>query len=255
MNFSSQDSVNYLRAAAATVGLIKPQACTIMIPVFDETAALRFSAHYFSSLGITPLYVLDSKKIERKAEVEKIVGNKVAIYENPKTYVEANYDRLVAQSPTDMIVRIDCDEILSVEALKFVQRFSSEGGRGIVGFDRRQLRISDGRFEALDWQPYQDIQWRLINRRKVTFDFALHTAGIHVPALQRVRAPLEAVIYHLDFLFNNVGERGKKNARYMNAGMKESMMERFTYDKRAENWIKFDDPVLVKSHTKFLALE
>lgn len=131
---------------------------TILIPVYDETTALAFSKFYFDSIGQRPLYVLDSKKAFRQKEVEEIVQQAVPIYSNSGQCIEAGYEQLVTQAPTDWIFRVDCDEIPTLEALAFCRDSIRRVRSGIGLFDRRQLRWHEGTLEEINWPDYKDAQ-------------------------------------------------------------------------------------------------
>ena len=212
------------------------QEFTILVPVYAETTALAFSKFYFDALGAKVLYVLDSKKASRLSEVENLVRQSVPTYENPGSYLEFGYDKLVAKAPTDWILRIDCDEVPTPEMLSFCNDFIRHGRRGIGMFDRRQLRWHENTLQEMDWADYHEVQSRFFNRSRVKFDHTLHTPGIKVPILGRIKAPVLAKILHLDFVFNSHSDRVNKSARYELAGQVKSVSNYYRAHPDTHNW-------------------
>jgi hypothetical protein len=197
---------------------------TIIIPIFEETAALAFSKFYFDRLGLHPIYALDSKRIARRDEVEKLLNCQVKIYQNSGQCIEASYDKLAALSPTDWILRIDCDEVPNTEMLRQCARFIAHPLDAYCGFDRDDLIWRQDHFERLQYAPlFVDNQFRLFNRRKVKFIGKIHTPGFYVPKwkvpfIPIWNAPLKARIYHLQRVFILAQQRVEKVARYNGAG-------------------------------------
>ncbi len=195
------------------------QDFTILIPVFEETSALEFSIYFFQRMGVRPLYVLDSKRRDRKPEVEKLVGNAVPIYENNdgKT-AEANFDKLISVSPTDWILRVDCDEVPNQEALAYCKQFMQSRSRGTVGFERPQLYFANDRLQAVADQDYNatiaSVQWRFFNRKTVKVDRRIHTPGYKLPLWGKTVAPLPASLFHLEWVFTTPQGRAEKSVRY-----------------------------------------
>jgi hypothetical protein len=189
---------------------------TIIIPFYRETTALQFSRFYFDSLRIKPIYVLDSKQIARRKEAEDILGQPVAVYNNPGGFVEAHFDRLAALAPTDWILRIDCDEAPNPALLEHCARFVKRPTSNLCGFDRDDLLWRGNRFQRLKYSPlFFDSQFRLFNRRQVKFISETHTPGYHVPKwkvplVPLWHGPLNARIYHLQRTFEPAEKRAAR---------------------------------------------
>ena len=204
---------------------------TVLIPVFKETEALKFSKDYFSELGITPQYALDSKRKSRQAEVERCVGRAVPVFENPENCIEANFRRFAALSPTDWILRIDCDEVPSLAALSFANQFATNSNWKIAGFPRIEC-VPSGATLAADVTPgFQHFtkfpQYRLFNRKRVWFRSGIHTPGYYLPRIQKAEAPPQACLYHLEYVFTSEQERDEKQKRYEAAGQSGSQNDDF----------------------------
>ena len=199
-------------------------AFTIIVPVFEETDALVFSNFYFSKLGLQPIYALDSKRLSRRAEVEKLLNRTVAIYENPGNCIEASYQNLASLSPTDWLLRIDCDEVPNHAILQYCANFVTYPTDAYCGFDRDDLIWREGHVEKIKYAPlFVDTQFRLFNRSRVKFLSRIHAPGFHVPKwklpfLPGWNAPRAARLYHLQRIFITPEQREEKLARYNAAG-------------------------------------
>ena len=220
---------------------------TIIVPVFEETDALTFSNFYFNKLGLHPIYALDSKRISRRAEVEKLLGRSVAIYENPGNCIEASYQNLAALSSTDWVLRIDCDEIPNQAMLEHCARFTMHPTDAYCGFNRDDLIWRDTHFERLNYAPlFVDTQFRLFNRTKVKFLNRIHTPGFHVPKwklpfLPDWNAPRKARLYHLQRVFITPQQRAAKLARYNAAGQDQQFNSWSARPDESFSWRSFDD--------------
>lgn len=220
---------------------------TIIVPVFEETDALAFSNFYFTERGLAPIYALDSKRIARRGEVEKILGRKVEIYQNPGTCIEASYQALASLSPADWVLRIDCDEVPNQLMLEHCNRFTQHPSDAYCGFDRDDLIWRGGRFERLKYAPlFVDTQFRLFNRTKVQFVSRIHTPGFHVPKwklpfLPGWNAPRVARLYHLQRVFITAQQRTEKLARYNAAGQQLQFNNWLARPDESFNWRGFND--------------
>ncbi len=220
---------------------------TIIVPVFEETAALAFSNFYFTQRGLTPIYALDSKRLARRAEVEKILGRQVAIYENPGNCIEASYRNLASLSPTDWVLRVDCDEAPNVPMLAHCLRFTAHPTDAYCGFDRDDLIWRDSHFERLKYAPlFVDTQFRLFNRTKVKFINRIHTPGFHIPQwklpfLPGWNAPRSARLYHLQRIFITPQHRAEKLARYNAAGQDQQFNRWLARPDASFQWRGFQD--------------
>lgn len=225
----------------------------ILVPVFNEVDALSFLKFYFDRLNLRPIYVLDSKKIERRDEVERIVGAEVLIYDNPGLVAESNFEKFAALSPRDWILRIDCDEAPTLAMLEHAQNFVKRGRGAIKGYDRRQMRWHEGRFQAVKQRPYKDVQYRLFDRRKVTFVQKIHTPGYAIPLLESWPAPRRARFFHLQFVFETPDQRRIKEVRYNKAlGRDVDLGTWAVRDLDDYTWEELPDPLLTSAYRDWL---
>ncbi len=130
--------------------------------------------------------------------------------------MEANFERLAALSPTDWILRIDCDEAANPKLLEHCERFVRRPTSNLCGFDRDDLLWRGNRFERLKYSPlFFDSQFRLFNRRRVEFISQPHSPGYRVPKWKLPlvplwHGPLDARIYHLQRTFASPEQRATR---------------------------------------------
>ena len=236
-------------------------AFTIIVPVFEETDALAFSNFYFNKLGLKPIFALDSKRISRRAEVEKLLNRQVAIYENPGNCIEASYQNLASLSPTDWLLRIDCDEVPNQAMLEHCTRFVGRPVDAYCGFDRDDLIWREGHFERLKYAPlFVDTQFRLFNRSKVQFISRIHTPGFHVPKwklpfLPGWNAPRAARMYHLQRVFITPQQRTEKLARYNAAGQEQQFNTWLARPDESFKWRGFNDAAFTNIFAQWKAMQ
>ncbi len=220
---------------------------SIIIPVFEETDALAFSNFYFNHHGLQPVYALDSKRISRRAEVEKLLNRAVVVYDNPGNCIEASYQNLAALSPTHWLLRVDCDEVPNPSMLDHCRRFVNRPTDAYCGFDRDDLMWRSTYFERLKFAPFfVDTQFRLFDKTKVQFHNHIHTPGFYVPRwklpfLPRWNAPRSARLYHLQRVFITPAQRAEKLNRYNAAGQDQKFNSWLARPDESFKWRGFDD--------------
>ncbi len=221
---------------------------SIMVPVYNETDALSFSKFHFDSLNLRPIYVLDSKRIARRDEVERAIGGEALIYDNPGMFLEANFEKFASLSPTDWILRIDCDEVVTAALIDHAGDYVKHGSWSTKGYCRRQLRWHEDGFQYVKYLFHRDTQFRLFDRRKVRFVRKIHTPGYDVPRLRRTPAPSPAHMYHLQFLFETPQQREKKGELYKSQGQPKKLDSFYTTPVEQFNWAPLDDPHLASTY-------
>jgi hypothetical protein len=235
----------------ATVGL----PFTIQIPVFNETSALSFSSFYFDRLGIRPRYLLDTQRTSEAENALRVLGHKIDFFTNDKPFIENGYEQFAAASPTDWILRLDCDEVPSLELIEFCRIYIERGSTGVVGFDRHQVIWRNNELLTATTErflPAQARQWRLFNRHQVSFDRRIHTPGIYID--EHTSAPPQAAMYHLSWIFLNWNERLEKATRY-NLGQATEINRSWLVPLSEIEWTKLDAPLLRDTFSRWLRRE
>lgn len=194
---------------------------TIQIPLFNETEALRFSKYYFDCIGETVRYVLDVKCAERTRMIVRELGIEEVYFENDKPFIENGYESFAEASPTDWILRVDCDELPTPEMLTFARSAHLADGH-VVAFERHQVLWDGNQFIAPAHDRFLSVnqrQFRMFNRKHASFNQSIHTPGIHV--VDTVNAPSEAALFHLSWIYLSWEERLAKADRYDSFGQPE----------------------------------
>lgn len=218
---------------------------SILIPVFNETDALRFSIHYMRRLGISPIYVLDRKRTAEAQAILVDAGLPLVFYDNDKPFIENGYQSLVSRSPTDWVLRLDCDEVPSPDMLSFCRDLVQQEQDTIVGFERHQLLWQGSGFLTATterFSPSNQRQWRLFNRCNVQYNQHIHTPGIHVTTA--MSAPANAEVYHLSWVFLTWEDRVAKAARYDAHGQPSGNRNNQLFPLQDVEWEAFDRPFL-----------
>jgi hypothetical protein len=235
----------------ATVGL----PFTIQIPVFNETRALSFSSFYFDRVGMRPRYLLDTQRTPEAEAALRALGHEIRFFFNDKPFIENGYEQFAAASPTDWILRLDCDEVPSLELIEFCRGYIESGNTGVVGFDRHQVIWRDNRLMTATTErflPAQARQWRLFNRHQVSFDRRIHTPGIYID--EHMSAPPQAAMYHLSWIFLDWNERLEKAARY-NVGQATEINGSWLVPLSEIEWTILDVPLLRDAFCRWLRRE
>ncbi len=228
---------------------------TIQIPVFNETTALEFSTFYFARLGVEVRYIMDTQRTPEAEVVFKRLGLKPLYFDNDMPFIENGYENFASMSPTDWILRLDCDEVPSPDLINYCATFIEQGHEGVAGFERHQVYWNDGRFFTATndrFQPSAQKQWRLFNRTKVDFNRNIHTPGIHV--VDPEKAPSGADIYHLSWVFLSWEDRLKKAARYDSHGQPEYTRQNQLFPLNEVVWEELDAPDLRDAYAAWLAM-
>ena len=213
-----------------------------MVPLFDETLAFQFSNYYFKRLGITPYYCFDEQGAIETAELVKASGHPLRSFKNDRPCIENGYQAFVEQSPTDWILRIDCDEVPSSGLLEWCAEYCKSGNVGAVRFERDQIAWRGSRLWISthpNFIPARNGALRLFHRGKVEYTTEIHTPGILTD--QEVSAPLEHRLYHLSWVFRTAEDLKKKSERYDLLGQKLINQVRASYPPDRGPFREFSD--------------
>ena len=220
---------------------------TVQIPVFNETKALEFSIFYFDRLGVPARYVLDAQCTSETAATLRSLGREQCFFANDKPFIENGYENFAALSPTDWILRIDCDEVPSRELIDACCDFVRDNRYGVAGFERHQVLWRDNRLltaTADRFAPSAQRQWRLFNRKQVKFNQTIHTSGIQFE--NSVAMAPEATLYHLLPGFLTWEDRLKKAARHDQYGQVPSNRTSQLFPIEDANWTELNAPFLLR---------
>lgn len=210
----------------------------IIVPVGSEPPVLvSWAVRGWASLGMSPLFVVDSKFSEHSVErLERAGAERITIYENQGHYLEAGYENLCHQSDHDWIFRVDLDELpLSWNGGQVIEEHIKTFPGDIGGVMRNELFWSRNRLWSVDdprWGASTYLQRRLFNQTEVAWDKSIHTAGFLDPEEARVRdlGP-NLKLSHFNWVFRSVREIKEKTALYDSCGQREinRMQQQFDY--------------------------
>jgi hypothetical protein len=226
---------------------------TIMIPVFNETRVLQFSDFYFRRFDIPVVYALDSQHTPEARRTLRALDRDFRTFDNDRPFIESGYASFAAASPTDWILRLDCDELPTPELIAAGRDFVAGDPHETAGFERCQLTWRDDRFYACTstrFAPANQVQWRLFNRRRATFTPQIHTAGIALDAPVTLRGA--ARIYHLSWIFLSWEDRLRKAARYDSHGQADANRLNQLFPLAEAHWEELDAPELTGAYRDWL---
>lgn len=162
---------------------------------------------------------VDRKSSPKTFDIAASYSKKVFWIDNPGGIVEATIERLVKHCEAEWVLRIDDDEMISEGVSTFIEHYLPTLRVDAVGLHRKWCRVNltASRMEYSTNPLYgYDWQWRLFRKSGVEFTTRVHTPGIRFQT--ETRAPLDAFIAHLDWVYHDFGYRSKKVARYESFG-------------------------------------
>jgi hypothetical protein len=171
---------------------------------------------YYSSLDIPTTVFVDSKTIDNTSAIAERYARVVPI-ENQSTTSEGIIDQIAYAVQSEFVLRMDDDELPSIDMMNFVKSAVQQEGADAYGFPLRQCAVSiEG--TLLSHIDHSDIgdkrHWRLFRPAKVRFTKRIHTPGIEVEGLHRIAAPYDACMIHLDWALHSYEQRRAKVQRY-----------------------------------------
>lgn len=227
-------------------------AVTIQIPLYNETDALRLSYYYFRQINVPVRYVMDTQCLPETRAIVEELGIEPYEFENDRPFIENGYKAFSDAADNDWILRIDCDELPTPELIEFAQAFAG-GGSGVAGFQRLQVIWSDARFKRSTnerFDPVNQTQYRLYDRRAVQFDTDIHTPGIRLETV--THAPPAAKLYHLSWIFLTWEERVKKADRYQEHGQAETNRTNQLLSLEDQCWTDIEPTIIDEIYASWL---
>lgn len=196
----------------------------LIVPTFNSARWILILLDRYRALGLEPLYCVDSRSTDMTEELLRASGAdvKVVSFEPPR--VEALVPQLADMTTDPWILRMDDDEIPSLEMVEWIAGDFSHSC-ACVGFVRRYLRLVDdsaipGRvtlsvqyIASASWgQNGEDRQYRLYRKDRVAYTTEIHTPGF--TPREAIHAPVEAAIWHFEAFCRSREERLEKRRGY-----------------------------------------
>lgn len=194
---------------------------TVVVPTLDSAGWIESLHAYYRSIDVDPLYCVDTRSQDETATILAEIGARTAAVSSEAPRVEALVVHFKDLVETPWILRVDDDECPSAELVAWIRQTRCRFLRNAVAIPRRWLRFMPN--EALeyagstrwDWarsQNGEDRQFRLYRKNAVRYVSDIHTPGFRVRCARQ--APVEAVLYHFDWILRSREERMAKMARY-----------------------------------------
>jgi len=193
----------------------------IVIPTINSASYLDLILSYYRSLQVPVSVFVDSKSLDHTSSVAAQYADEVISFNNPSTRVGEMIEGMsLHYYGAPWVLRIDDDELPSIELLRFVARFVSRWWSirkaHAVGFRRYQCAF-DAQGKLLYSPPHsgeEHRQWRLYRPAKVRFHGRGHSPGFDFNESRALIAPPSACLIHLDWIIHSAEERKKKLLRY-----------------------------------------
>lgn len=157
---------------------------------------------------------IDKKTKDKTLEIVKKYPVKYIIITNESGHVENGMIKKLSDACTNnWIIRLDDDESISNQLIEFINEKIQKINVSCVGFHRKWCRINQSQLEWMALPDYSyDWQWRLFRKDQVNFVNDIHTPGYTFET--SMCAPIEACIFHLDWIYHSHQERVDKIKRY-----------------------------------------
>jgi hypothetical protein len=196
----------------------------VAIPVSSEPNFLvEWAVKFWRRSGIPHFFSLDSKYLDEKAPLfDALSVRNFSSFSNPGLTIEAGYQNFCSSIPSNLILRVDVDEVLLDKryVLKCERILRKKPG-AIIGLPRLQIVPSpSGLRRCVDdeFSPVKQIQWRGFDKTQVEWDTRVHTAGFEVSEDRKVSLRNSDSFVHLNWVFLNQQQLWEKSKRYDLAG-------------------------------------
>ncbi len=175
---------------------------------------------------------VDTKSSDDTLKIVKKYPVKLIYIENKSEHVENGMIKILSeQCSNKWILRLDDDELISNQLIEFIGNGLNLLNVSCVGFHRKWCRINQAQLEWMALPDYSyDWQWRLFRKDQVNFVHDIHTPGYFFDTSKC--APIEACIFHLDWIYHTYQERNEKINRYesIKIGGGESVRHYYLYE-------------------------
>ena len=187
----------------------------VVIPTINSGRYIDLILAYYHELSIPVTVFIDSKSKDNTAEVAKLFAHEVVTLSNPTPRVGEIIQPMSDHCDTEWVLRMDDDELPSVDMLWFIQSIVESRACDVVGFPRYQALIGCDQL-LFDRTQDSDIhrQWRLYRPDRVRFHGKGHTPGFDFKERRALKAPADALMIHLDWVVHSPEERIRKLQRY-----------------------------------------
>jgi glycosyltransferase involved in cell wall biosynthesis len=191
---------------------------TVAIPTINSGRFLDIILAFYRDNNIPVTVFVDDRSEDETLSIAERWAPTVIPLSNPGHFVaEGLIEQISNHCRTKWILRLDDDELPTLDMMKFVQNAVTGDDARVYAFPRLQCAVSQsGRLmNCTRVSPFEHRQWRLYQPEKVSYLQGLHTPGFHWrDASDGIHAPPEACMIHLDWAVHSYESRKEKIERY-----------------------------------------
>lgn len=189
---------------------------TVAIPTINSARYLDVLLGFYRAHGIPVTVFVDERTTDDSFSVAASLGADTVWLSNARgSVVEALVEPISKRCPTPWMLRIDDDELPTMEMLAFVRRAIRSTESAVYGFPRYQCAVSrTGQLlRSRTVSPEDCVQWRLYQPQRMKFLAKIHSPGFTWEG-EGICAPVSASLIHLDWALHSREERCSKIERY-----------------------------------------
>lgn len=175
---------------------------TVIIPAFNAEKELASLLPLLNNNFKSILVGIDGKTNDNSVAICEKNRVKYIIIKNSLPIAEPLIWTLAEESDHDYLLRLDADEIPSIELIEALKRINEiPSGTDIIGIARSWIfpLESNGRI-TYDASIGPDYQWRLFNKRKVAYVNWVHSSGVITDESRLKHFTKDCSIFHLHHL-------------------------------------------------------
>ena len=193
----------------------KIQDISVVVLARDSEEFLAILLESLNSSFTEIIVGVDKGSPEGTHRVAQEYASKTIIIDNQYGTLEAAIEQTASHCSNDWVLWLDDGELISSQLVEFIRHFLPSLTVNAVGLHRKWCRVnlSTSNLEFAVHPTYGfDWQWRLFRKSKVTFNKNVNMPGIDFGTDSR--APLDAFILQLDWVYRGLKSRRDKLARY-----------------------------------------
>lgn len=193
----------------------------VVVPTRDSARWIAPFYRAYERLGISPLYLVDSRSSDGTAGILGALGARIETVTPRHDRVEAMLQFTRDLPGDDWFIRFDDDELPSAELIRWLHQNLAQVEAPTLAISRRDVQLNAGalhysRMELYYFHPddptFLDPQWRGFVASEVNFIDAIHTPGFELTRFLTV--PDAAYFVHWDWILRSQAERMEKLRRY-----------------------------------------
>jgi glycosyltransferase involved in cell wall biosynthesis len=204
---------------------------TVAIPTINSARYLDIILGFYQANGIPVTVFVDDQTADDTFKVAASLGANTVWLPNARgLFAEALVEQISERCSTPWILRIDDDELPTIEMLAFVRQAIRGAESTVYGFRRYQCAVSrTGQvLRSRTVSPQEHTQWRLYQPKRMKYVPKIHSPGF-IWEGEGTTAPASSSLIHLDWALHSYEERCHKIARYSNHGPNEGTRWRSFY--------------------------